>query len=57
MLDEMIVISPNKKILFSSAVASDDNVSKLTLTNRSKTQSIAYKIKTTAPKNYVVKPN
>lgn len=54
---EKIVITPQKEILFKSNTVSDDNVSKLTLQNVSASRCIAFKIKTTAPKNYVVKPN
>ena len=52
-----IVINPPRQILFKSNTVSDDNVSKLTIQNLSSSQCIAFKIKTTAPKNYVVKPN
>lgn len=54
---EKIVITPAKEIQFKSNTVSDDNVSKLTLQNLSTSRCIAFKIKTTAPKNYVVKPN
>ena len=54
---EKIIITPQKEILFKSNTVSDDNVSKLTLQNVSSSKCIAFKIKTTAPKNYVVKPN
>lgn len=54
---EKIIITPEKKILFKSNTVSDDNVSKLSLQNLSASRCIAFKIKTTAPKNYVVKPN
>jgi len=54
---EKIIITPQKEILFKSNTVSDDNVSKLTLQNVSASRCIAFKIKTTAPKNYVVKPN
>ena len=54
---EKIVITPTKEILFKSNKVADDNVSKLTLQNTSTSRCIAFKIKTTAPKNYEVKPN
>lgn len=54
---EKFVITPIKKIYFKSNTAVDDNVSKMTLQNLSTSRCIAFKIKTTAPKNYVVKPN
>ena len=54
---EKIVINPSKVILFSSNTVSEDNISKLTLQNISTSRCIAFKIRTTAPKNYSVKPN
>ena len=54
---EKIVINPSKVILFNSNTVSEDNVSKLTLQNTSTSRCIAFKIRTTAPKNYSVKPN
>lgn len=54
---DKIVIHPSKEILFTSNTVGDINTSKLTLSNIDKTKCIAYKIKTTAPKNYSVKPN
>ena len=54
---DKIIINPNKEILFKSNTATDENISKLTLQNISSSRCIAFKIKTTAPKNYIVKPN
>lgn len=54
---EMIVMTPGREILFKSSTLSEHNVSKLILQNKSTEKGIAFKIKTTAPKNYIVKPN
>jgi hypothetical protein len=56
-LKDKIVIIPSKEIVFPSDVTGEINTSKLTLQNTDTRQCIAYKIKTTAPKNYSVKPN
>lgn len=56
-LKDKIVILPAKEILFPSNIVGEINTSKLTLQNIDTRQCIAYKIKTTAPKNYSVKPN
>jgi hypothetical protein len=60
-LSEAVLLNPPVQINFTqpsgdSSSQTLDIVTYLTITNRSLTKNIAYKVKTTAPKFYQVKP-
>ena len=60
-VSEFVTLNPATEIQFTLDDSKGDVVqqliSSLQITNTSPTRNIVYKIKTTAPRNYVVKPN
>ena len=61
-VSDFVTLSPANEIQFTLDDTKPNNVaqqliSSLKLINESPTKNIVYKIKTTAPRNYVVKPN
>lgn len=54
---EVVVINPKTEIHFDMAVSGQPTTSNIEIKNTSREMNIAYKVKTTAPKNYVVRPN
>lgn len=55
---EVIVLNPKSEIQFDGmAAGGKPTTSNIEIINTSRDSNIAYKVKTTAPKNYVVRPN
>ena len=60
-VSDSVTLTPASEVLFriddSQSNVAQQLVSTLKVSNTSQTRNIVYKIKTTAPRNYVVKPN
>lgn len=60
-VSEFVTLTPAAEIQFTlddtKANVAQQLISSLRLANTSPTRNVVYKIKTTAPRNYVVKPN